>query len=314
MSVTESNLVSDNKVRKRNDFRLALVTREEWPVFRGVSYEEHVSTWLEVDSSMQGHLWMLAAIAASLVKKYGEDVTGKFASDVGSSRRRVQEYAQTYQTWKKRDRSRFSSLSFKHHTIGARAEDPEAALEVAVEEELSARELEEFIQTGEMPERSVHFSSESAEWYTPKYIIERVVSVLGAIDLDPCADPGRGVAASQHLTKNDDGLSVEWSGRVFMNPPYRKGKETRLWVEKLLRDFEGGDVEAAVVLIPARTDTGWFALLDAYPRCFVRGRLKFSGHENSAPFPSAVVYLGDDKAAFIEAFRELGTVFERVGA
>jgi DNA N-6-adenine-methyltransferase (Dam) len=138
--------------------------------------------------------------------------------------------------------------------------------------------------------------------------------VLGVIDLDPCADPGRRVAASHHLTKNDDGLSVEWSGRVFMNPPYRKGKETRLWVEKLLRHFEVGDVEAAVVLIPARTDTGWFALLDAYPRCFVRGRLKFSGHENSAPFPSAVVYMGDDKAAFIEAFRDLGAVFERVGA
>jgi hypothetical protein len=151
VSGTVSNVAADNRVRKRNDFRVALVAREEWPVFRGVSYEEHVSTWLEVDSSMQGHLWMLAAIDASLVKRYGEDVTGKFASDVGASRRRVQEYAMTYEEWQKRERSRFSSLSFHHHTIAARAEDPEAALEAAEEEGFSTRELEEFVTTGKHP-------------------------------------------------------------------------------------------------------------------------------------------------------------------
>ena len=38
------------------------------------------------------------------------------------------------------------------------------------------------------PPLGVHFSSESAEWYTPGEIIERVQRVLGAIDLDPCSN------------------------------------------------------------------------------------------------------------------------------
>ena len=46
-----------------------------------------------------------------------------------------------------------------------------------------------------------------------------------------------------------------------------------------------------VCLLPARTDAGWFhdyVLPHAEVR-FIRGRLKFNGIDNSAPFPSAVV-------------------------
>ena len=53
-------------------------------------------------------------------------------------------------------------------------------------------------------------------------------------------------------------------------------------------------------------------LLRDHPCLFVRGRLKFSGHLNSAPFPSCIVYLGDDLAAFHRAFGDLGDVFVRL--
>lgn len=129
---------------------IALV-RDGLPVFHGESYEEHVSTWLEVDSSVQGHYWMLGAVAASLIKRYGEDVTGKFASDVGASRDRIWRYARTYRAWENLQRSNL--LSFQHHTIAARSDDPQRALEVAEDEQLSTRELEEFVKTGEIPER-----------------------------------------------------------------------------------------------------------------------------------------------------------------
>ena len=45
-----------------------------------------------------------------------------------------------------------------------------------------------------------------------------------------------------------------------------------------------------VCLVPARTDTKWFAIIWEYARLiiFLQGRLKFVGAESSAPFPSAL--------------------------
>jgi phage N-6-adenine-methyltransferase len=158
------------------------------------------------------------------------------------------------------------------------------------------------------PPSGVHFSSESPEWYTPAHILERTAAALGGIDLDPCADPERHVPSLDHFTKEDDGLSREWRGRVYMNPPY--GSEIGAWVRKLLAEYRKGHVTAAVALVPARTDTTWFYLLREQPRCFVRGRLTFSEHENAAPFPSAAFYLGPDPRGFVRAFGSLGDVYE----
>jgi hypothetical protein len=52
--------------------------------------------------------------------------------------------------------------------------------------------------------------SESAEWYTPRNIIDIVLNMLGKIDLDPCApmNPAdRAVPADMYYTAVDDGLS-----------------------------------------------------------------------------------------------------------
>jgi site-specific DNA-methyltransferase (adenine-specific) len=52
------------------------------------------------------------------------------------------------------------------------------------------------------------------------------------------------------------------------------------------------EAEVAVFLIPARTDTRWFheiVLPYAAEIRFIKGRLKFSGAKNSAPFPSMIV-------------------------
>lgn len=159
---------------------------------------------------------------------------------------------------------------------------------------------------------SVHFSSETEEWLTPPDLLRRVVEVLGGIDLDPCSDgePGPNVPAGHHFTQSEDGLNQAWFGRVFMNPPY--GQEIADWVEKLIGEFENDRVAEAVALLPARTDTAWFRSLRPYPRCFLHGRLKFSGHENSAPFPSMTVYLGGHTKRFGEAFTEVGDIYVAV--
>ncbi len=157
---------------------------------------------------------------------------------------------------------------------------------------------------------NVHYSSESPEWYTPEHIVERAVRALGSIDLDPCAEEGKGVPAAEHFTEVEDGLSREWRGRVFLNPPY--GKEIQPWIEKLVAEYRAaGRTTAAIALLPARTDTQWYALLRDYPRCYIRGRVKFKGAKNSAPFPSVVVYLGGEVGAFAQSFKDLGEVYTK---
>lgn len=205
---------------------------------------------------------------------------------------------------------RRENLSWSHHAEVAalEADEQDRWLDFAQEKQLSRNELRAAIKE---EAGYVHFSSDTPEWYTPEHIIEGVIQVMGNIDLDPCADSTKGVPALNHFLREDDGLALVWAGRVYMNPPY--GTEIVKWVKKLVLEHNQGDVNEAIALVPARTDTQWFSLMRAYPRCFIRGRLKFSGHENSAPFPSAVFYLGANRPRFVEIFSELGDVFERVG-
>ncbi|MEB2351839.1 MAG: DNA N-6-adenine-methyltransferase [Burkholderiaceae bacterium] len=165
---------------------------------------------------------------------------------------------------------------------------------------------------------AVHYSSESAEWYTPADIIERAVVALTGIDLDPCSNSQESpnVPAAMHYTRAADGLAREWQGKVYMNPPY--GREIGQWVEKLVTEYRTGRVTEAIALVPARTDTAWFAALRDFPRCFVSGRLTFRKPDGSdadpAPFPSAVVYLGSDVDRFAEAFAPIGDIYVRYQA
>lgn len=153
-------------------------------------------------------------------------------------------------------------------------------------------------------------SSAKGEWNTPPEIVERVEQVLGTIDLDPCSNDGKpNVPAIKVYRKKDDGLSRSWTGRVYMNPPYGRGIDE--WVQKLDAEFIAGNVTEAIALVPARTDTDWFEEFRDYGICLLHGRLKFGDAENSAPFPSALVYLGDNLAGFAKVFEDLGDTFRR---
>lgn len=142
---------------------------------------------------------------------------------------------------------------------------------------------------------------------TPPELIEAVVDVLGGIDLDPCSDSRRSVPARKHFTEAEDGLSRDWHGRVYMNPPY--GGAIESWVAKLQSVYDAGAVGEAIALLPSRTDTAWFRLLRSYPRCFIAGRLTFSGCESPAPFPSVVVYLGKQVPKFVRRFSDSGDCY-----
>lgn len=126
-------------------------------------------------------------------------------------------------------------------------------------------------------------SSKTGEWETPQWLFDQLDAEFH-FTLDPCATYENAKCA-MFYTKEDDGLSRDWGGEsVFMNPPY--GREIVKWVKKAYE--EGTEV---VCLLPARTDTRWWHdyVMKAAEVRFIRGRLRFGGCKNSAPFPSAVV-------------------------
>lgn len=157
---------------------------------------------------------------------------------------------------------------------------------------------------------AVHYSSETPEHYTPQEVIDAVAACLGSIDLDPCADPGHRVPAGKHFTIEDDGLKQTWTGRVYMNPPY--GREIVQWVEKLVSEYEQSNVTEAIALVPARVDTQWWKRMRDYVACFVEGRLTFIGNDDPAPFPSALIYLGNDLGKFYDHFSSFGDIWQRI--
>ena len=72
----------------------------------------------------------------------------------------------------------------------------------------------------------------------------------------------------------------------YMNPPY--GRTIGKWMEKAVNEWRAGAI--VVCLVPARTDTNWWHTYAMQGEIrFLKGRLKFGGSKNAAPFPSAVV-------------------------
>ena len=131
---------------------------------------------------------------------------------------------------------------------------------------------------------SIHFSSKTDLWATPTAFFENYNQKFN-FELDVCATHENAKCA-KYFTIDDDGLSKEWSGTCWMNPPY--GREIIKWMEKAYKSSLNG--ATVVCLVPARTDTKWWHEYAAKGAVeFIRGRLKFGAAKNSAPFPSAVV-------------------------
>jgi phage N-6-adenine-methyltransferase len=150
-------------------------------------------------------------------------------------------------------------------------------------------------------------ASVGQSWETPQAVLQVLYSVFGRFDLDPCSPRKHGpVKARVHFTAEDDGLSLPWHGRVFVNPPY--GKELSHWIAKARDEFENGSATLVVLLIPARTETAYWHdyIAGQASVCFLKGRLKFSDGKQSAPFPSALVIFGGSKDQAELLVRHLG--------
>jgi ParB family chromosome partitioning protein len=152
------------------------------------------------------------------------------------------------------------------------------------------------------------------ESYTPKMYIEAAREVMGKIDTDPASNEmaQEVVKADVYYTKEDDGLTKQWNGNIFLNPPYSH-PEIKHFVEKLLSELQPG--QQAVLLTNNNTDTGFFhnASKKASAICFTRGRINFMKEDGSVSSPTngqTFFYFGDKKEEFARRFSDFGIIME----
>ena len=120
----------------------------------------------------------------------------------------------------------------------------------------------------------VHFTSARQNWKTPKAFYQALDAEF-KFDFDPCPPK-----------PSFNGLEIDWGGATYVNPPY---KDCAAWLKKGFEEWKKG--KTVVFLIPSRTDTRYWHeyVMKATEIRFIKGRLNFDGHKNSAPFPSAIV-------------------------
>lgn len=142
------------------------------------------------------------------------------------------------------------------------------------------------------------------EWLTPP----ELVRALGPFDLDPCAPASRPWdTASRHVSLPQDGLAIDWQGRVWLNPPY--GNKTFLWMRRL------ADHGSGTGLTFARTETRGFheQVWDrATAVFFFRDRLSFYHSDGTkgerANAPSCLIAYSDRDAEKIEEAQKVGAI------
>lgn len=149
----------------------------------------------------------------------------------------------------------------------------------------------------------------SVEWYTPAWIFDE----LGIeFDLDPSSphDMESMVPATTKYTVFDDGLSMPWSGRVWLNPPY--GKDTPFWIRRMIEHNNG------IALVFSRTDAAWCqeAMKFCTSMLFLSGRIQFiagkeNQHKKSRSAAGTVMFaFGSDCAEALKRMSDRGIYIE----
>jgi hypothetical protein len=173
---------------------------------------------------------------------------------------------------------------------------------------------------------NIQHSSRSDRWFTPRYIIDMVHEVIPHIDLDPCSEESANeiVQASRYITKEEDGLAVNWAKypvTVFLNSPGgkagNKSMSALFWQRLIdLRD-EGLLIDAIFMgfsLEHLAVTQNCSESLCNFPICIPRRRIKFVSPEGTYNCPThsnVVAYipgLVNETQRFKEVFSEIGAI------
>lgn len=142
------------------------------------------------------------------------------------------------------------------------------------------------------------FATRNDRWLTPLSLI----NALGRFDLDPSGAPGHDTAREVWTPEDvGDGLSMPWTGRVWLNPPY--GRTMVDWVRALALHGTG------TALLFARTETALFhdwVWPQASALLFLKGRLTFLQPDGGKPIanagaPSVLIAYGAEDADALRA-------------
>jgi len=164
-----------------------------------------------------------------------------------------------------------------------------------------------------MPSNPLH-SAKSPKWGTPADIVERARLVMGGIDLDPCSSDyfQQSVNADRYYSLDDrgeDGLTLPWAGKVYVNPPGGLVKE--FWRKAMSEPVVqmvwcGFSVEQLALL----ADEEYHPLDFSF--CILRKRIRFTRHDGYSGSPSHsnyVVGCNVDHDKFVEQFSSIGRVY-----
>lgn len=145
------------------------------------------------------------------------------------------------------------------------------------------------------------FSKASDEWSTPQEFFDRLNEefefVFDAAATKENRKVGDYFGLDHPYPEQRDALAIDWlkfGATFWLNPPYSKCRE---FIAKAAQEAQRG--ATVVCLVPSRTDTRWWhehvwSAEFHQPRRyvevrFVKGRLKFGGGKDCAPFPSVVI-------------------------
>ena len=194
-----------------------------------------------------------------------------------------------------------------------------AASTVAAWEPEEQRELVERVEAGEKAatiiKAHVAHNSGNNEWYTPLEFIDAARAAMGSIDTDPasCEAANKTVKARTFYDAEADGLAQEWSGNVWLNPPYAQPL-IQNFAEELATRYAIGQVTAGILLTNNATETKWFqgAIMSASALCFPSGRIKFldeTGKPAKTPLQGqCFMYFGPDVPSFAREFGHFGAI------
>jgi phage N-6-adenine-methyltransferase len=159
----------------------------------------------------------------------------------------------------------------------------------------------------------INQDSGNFEYYTPIEIVKLARVVMGGIDLDPASSEvaNRNIMASQYLTKEDNALNLPWNGRVWMNHPFSR-KDNAKWINKLVEEYEKGNVTSACCITFNSTSESWFRPLLNHPQCFIFGRTQYHLPDGTikrgVTKGSVVTYFGNNPDEFKKQFIKIGAV------
>ena len=118
------------------------------------------------------------------------------------------------------------------------------------------------------------------------------------------------VKAEKYYSIENDGLTQNWSGHVWLNPPYA-GDLISQFCDKLKEHIESKDVTEAIVLVNNATETAWFNTLVSIASAiiFPRSRIRYYMTDGTKSTPlqgQAILYAGERPEAFYKTFCVFG--------